>query len=115
MADVALIDYRAGNLTSVKKALAAVGADVFVPDAPEAIAEARGIIVPGVGHFGADRRERLAHRRQIAGAIIDERNHNSPLVLGSIRARRLSFAHATRSALANALNTASILWWLDRP
>ena len=52
---IALIDYGAGNLTSVKKALAAVGADLFVPGAPEALAEARGIIVPGVGHFGATR------------------------------------------------------------
>jgi glutamine amidotransferase len=52
---IALIDYGAGNLTSVKKALGAVGADLFVPDAPEALAEARGLIVPGVGHFGATR------------------------------------------------------------
>jgi len=52
---IALIDYRAGNLTSVKKALAAVGADVCVPSSPDALADARGIIVPGVGHFGATR------------------------------------------------------------
>ena len=52
---IALIDYRAGNLTSVKKALTTIGADVFVPDGPEALREARGIIVPGVGHFGATR------------------------------------------------------------
>jgi glutamine amidotransferase len=50
---IALIDYRAGNLTSVKKALAAVGADVVVPSRPEELAEAQGVIVPGVGHFGA--------------------------------------------------------------
>jgi imidazole glycerol-phosphate synthase subunit HisH len=52
---IALIDYKAGNLTSVKKALAAVGADVFVPGAPGELDEAAGIIVPGVGHFGATR------------------------------------------------------------
>ena len=52
---IALVDYKAGNLTSVKKALATIGADVFVPEAPEALREARGIIVPGVGHFGATR------------------------------------------------------------
>jgi len=52
---IALIDYGAGNLTSVKKALAAVGADVFVPVRPEELTAARGIIVPGVGHFGATR------------------------------------------------------------
>jgi imidazole glycerol-phosphate synthase subunit HisH len=52
---IALIDYKAGNLTSVRKALASLGADVFVPQAPEELDNARGIIVPGVGHFGATR------------------------------------------------------------
>ena len=52
---IALIDYKAGNLTSVRKALAAVGADVFTPETPGELADARGIIVPGVGHFGATR------------------------------------------------------------
>ena len=52
---IALIDYRAGNLTSVKKALATIGADVLVPQAPEDLADAAGVIVPGVGHFGATR------------------------------------------------------------
>ena len=52
---IALIDYQAGNLTSVKKALATIGAEVFVPDTPDDLAEVAGIIVPGVGHFGATR------------------------------------------------------------
>ena len=52
---IALIDYGAGNLTSVKKALAAIGADVIVPSQPDELAPAHGVIVPGVGHFGATR------------------------------------------------------------
>jgi glutamine amidotransferase len=52
---IALIDYQAGNLTSVKKALATIGAEVFVPSTPGELAESSGIIVPGVGHFGATR------------------------------------------------------------
>jgi cyclase len=67
---IALIDYRAGNLTSVRKALAAAGAEVFTPVAPADIAGADGLIVPGVGHFeatavlGAPWREAiLAHAR----------------------------------------------------
>ncbi|MBI3401097.1 MAG: imidazole glycerol phosphate synthase subunit HisH [Acidobacteria bacterium] len=52
---MALIDYKAGNLTSVKKALATIAADVFVPATPGELADAQGIIVPGVGHFGATR------------------------------------------------------------
>jgi imidazole glycerol-phosphate synthase subunit HisH len=50
---IALIDYRAGNLTSVRKGLAAVGADVYTPAAPADLARASGVIVPGVGHFAA--------------------------------------------------------------
>ena len=52
---IALIDYKAGNLTSVRKALAAIEADVFTPETPADLAQAMGIIVPGVGHFGATR------------------------------------------------------------
>jgi glutamine amidotransferase len=52
---VALIDYKAGNLTSVRKALAAVGASVFTPDSPDDLARAAALIVPGVGHFAATR------------------------------------------------------------
>lgn len=52
-ARIALIDYKAGNLTSVRKALAAVGADVYTPQQAGELAAADGIIVPGVGHFAA--------------------------------------------------------------
>jgi glutamine amidotransferase len=52
---IALIDYKAGNLTSVKKALATIGGDVFVPERPDDLGAAHGVIVPGVGHFGATR------------------------------------------------------------
>jgi glutamine amidotransferase len=52
---IALIDYKAGNLTSVRKALAAIDADVFTPDTPGQLADVAGIIVPGVGHFGSTR------------------------------------------------------------
>ena len=50
---IALVDYGAGNLTSVKKALTALGARFIVPQTPEQCADAAGLIVPGVGHFSA--------------------------------------------------------------
>ena len=50
---IALVDYGAGNLTSVKKAFAAVGADVCVTNAPGPLHDAAGVVVPGVGHFRA--------------------------------------------------------------
>lgn len=51
MALVALIDYGAGNLTSIRKALVAVGADVFTPASPSDLENATHVVVPGVGHF----------------------------------------------------------------
>lgn len=50
---VALIDYKAGNLTSVRKALAALGSEILTPEAPADLEGADAIIVPGVGHFEA--------------------------------------------------------------
>ena len=50
---IALLDYGAGNLTSVRKALAHLDADVLTPSTPAELATASGIIVPGVGHFEA--------------------------------------------------------------
>jgi len=52
---VTVVDYKAGNLTSVRKALAAAAADVFTPTSPDEIRTASAIIVPGVGHFAATR------------------------------------------------------------
>lgn len=50
---IALIDYGAGNLTSVRKGFAAAGADLLSPRSPSDLSEAAGIVVPGVGHFAA--------------------------------------------------------------
>ena len=50
---IALIDYGAGNLTSVKKALTSLGAAFVVPVSPGEWKGATGVIVPGVGHFSA--------------------------------------------------------------
>ena len=50
---VGLIDYKAGNLTSVRKALASLGAEILTPESPADLDRADAIIVPGVGHFEA--------------------------------------------------------------
>ena len=50
---IALLDYGAGNLTSVRKALAALGAEFVTPASPEELDGAAGLIVPGVGNFAA--------------------------------------------------------------
>jgi glutamine amidotransferase len=50
---IALIDYGAGNLTSVRKGFSAVGVELITPQAPAGLAGARALVVPGVGHFQA--------------------------------------------------------------
>ena len=48
---IALVDYGAGNLTSVRKALVHLDATVTTPVTPSDLTTADGIIVPGVGNF----------------------------------------------------------------
>ncbi len=50
---IAVVDYKAGNLTSVMKSLRAAGADPQLTDDPAAVLRADRIILPGVGHFAA--------------------------------------------------------------
>lgn len=49
---IAIIDYGAGNLQSVKKALDFIGAESVITDNPEVINACDKIILPGVGSFG---------------------------------------------------------------
>src|SRR5205807_2786429 len=50
---IAIIDYKAGNLTSVKKAFDHLGADTIVTADAEQVAKADKVVLPGVGHFQA--------------------------------------------------------------
>ncbi len=50
---IAVIDYKAGNLTSVVKALKYLGAETTVTQDPDVVRTASKIVLPGVGHFRA--------------------------------------------------------------
>lgn len=50
---IAIVDYGAGNLVSVKKALAWLGKDSVITDDPEIIRKSEKIVLPGVGHFSS--------------------------------------------------------------
>lgn len=50
---IALIDYGAGNLTSVRKALTTLGAEYATPATPAELTRFSAVIVPGVGNFEA--------------------------------------------------------------
>ena len=74
---MALVDYGAGNLTSVRKAFAALDATIGTPRGPEELRDASALIVPGVGHFGATRSLDGAWR-----AAIEERLSAGALLFG---------------------------------
>lgn len=69
MSRVALIDYGAGNLTSVRKGLDAVGARAFSPMTPEELTDAAALVVPGVGNFAATAALSTTWRNAIADAV----------------------------------------------
>jgi len=50
---ITIVDYGMGNLRSVEKGIARSGADVRVTGDPDEIVRARGVVLPGVGAFGA--------------------------------------------------------------
>jgi len=50
---IAVLDYGMGNLRSVARAIEHVGGKPEVTEDPEAVLAAGGLVVPGVGHFGA--------------------------------------------------------------
>ena len=66
---IALVDYGAGNLTSVRKALNTLGAEFETPRDPSACATAAGLIVPGVGNFAATQVLEGPWRDGIAAAV----------------------------------------------
>lgn len=48
---IALLDYGAGNVRSVQKALTAAGGDVQLVPSPELVKQADAVVLPGVGAF----------------------------------------------------------------
>ncbi len=67
---IAIVDYGAGNLVSVKKALDWLGQECAITAIPGDVAKASKIVLPGVGHFASTAAlERFGLRDAIAGAI----------------------------------------------
>ena len=50
---IAIVDYGAGNLPSVERALQKLGAETERAVAPKQLDSAKAIVLPGVGHFAA--------------------------------------------------------------
>ncbi|MGD0280733.1 MAG: imidazole glycerol phosphate synthase subunit HisH [Dissulfurispiraceae bacterium] len=48
---IAIVDYGMGNIRSVEKAFIRIGADARITADPKVIADAKGVVLPGVGAF----------------------------------------------------------------
>lgn len=67
---IAIVDYGAGNLVSVKKAFDWLGQDSMITSDPAEVAEATKVVLPGVGHFASTAAlESSGLRQAIADAI----------------------------------------------
>ena len=76
--EIAIVDYQMGNLRSVQKALEHVGATATITDDPNQIADARKVILPGVGAFGDAMRELNA--RNLPQSIVDSIQSGKPFL-----------------------------------
>jgi glutamine amidotransferase len=91
---IAIIDYDAGNIKSVEKALSALGENVMLTREPEQILEAEKVILPGVGAFG-DAMEKL-HRYGLVDVLHQVVEKKIPL-LGICLGLQLLFEKSAES------------------
>ena len=96
----AVIDYDAGNIRSVEKALLALGEEVLVTRDKEAILSAERIILPGVGAFG-DAMGRL-HNYGLVDVIRQAAVENIPF-LGICLGLQLLFERSEESGRVQGL------------
>jgi glutamine amidotransferase len=75
---VAVLDYGIGNLRSAQKALERVGADAHLTADAGLIAEAAGVVLPGVGAFG--RCMEAVRRTGLDGPAIDAVERQTPFL-----------------------------------
>ena len=67
---ITIVDYKAGNIGSVQKAVRQLGFTVQMTDDPEIIRKAERVLLPGVGHFSATRRLNDFGARQAIEEIV---------------------------------------------
>lgn len=75
---IAIVDYGAGNLFSLRSSLAHIGAEAVVTGDPTVIAAADRVILPGVGAFG-DAAKKL-RESGLAKVVCDEAERGKPLL-----------------------------------
>jgi glutamine amidotransferase len=75
LADVAVVDYGINNLRSATRGLERAGAAVSVVTDPDALADADGIVLPGVGAFG----DGMENAGPFRGALVEAAEAGRPV------------------------------------
>ena len=97
---IAIIDYDAGNIKSVEKAITALGEKVVLTRDPEQILNAEKVILPGVGAFG-DAMEKL-HKYGLVDVIRQVVEKKTPF-LGICLGLQLLFERSDESVGVDGL------------
>jgi len=91
---ITIIDYGAGNLFSVRKAIEYFDIEVVISDNPEDILKAKGLVLPGVGAFGWGMK--LLEEKRLCESIREAVNKGIPL-LGVCLGLQLLFEESEES------------------
>ncbi len=67
---ITIVDYRAGNLASVRKGFAHLGYETEITEDPAVVAKATRVVLPGVGHFSAVAQLERAGLKQAIAEVI---------------------------------------------
>ena len=87
---IAIVDYGAGNLRSIRRALEAAGADARITSDPADVLAAERVVLPGVGNAGASMRR--LRTSGLADAVSTIAQRGTPL-LGVCLGMQLLFGH----------------------
>jgi glutamine amidotransferase len=96
---IAVIDYKAGNLTSVMKAIHALGRSAEITADPALVRRADKVILPGVGHFQATK---LLEDTGLTAAVRETVAREAPF-LGICVGLQWLFAGSTEAPGVNGL------------
>jgi imidazole glycerol phosphate synthase glutamine amidotransferase subunit len=98
---VTIVDYGAGNVPSVERALQRLGANSERTSSPENISKAETLLLPGVGHYAA--LVRALDEKQLRATLIEAIHRGVPF-LGICLGLQVLFKSSEEAAQLHGLN-----------
>jgi len=98
---VTILDYGAGNVPSVERALQRLGAESHRTDSPELISKADALLLPGVGHYAA--LVRALDEKRLRAPLVDAIHRGVPF-LGICLGLQVLFKSSEEAGQLQGLN-----------